>query len=178
MAVRRGAMELVVVVINARAARGRCILLASFRRWRYCCCVVAALFCCVFASMALSVRRSVLRREVALPCCTSSGACLWLWAVLVHSSQRDMSKTSASAFFVLSLRELTLVLCCARSRVELAACKDTSTSNRFSLRYSSSPLSCGRGHASDVWLKAFNIARSRSWASLSSGRYLSHRVFV
>ena len=66
--------------------------------------------------------------------------------------------------------ELTLE---ARSRVELAACKDTSTSsNRFSLRYSSSPLSCGRGHASDVWLKAFNIARSRSWASLSSGRYL------
>ena len=64
-------------------------------------------------------------------------------------------------------------MCCARSRVELAACKDTSTSsNRFSLRYSSSPLSCGRGHASDVWLKAFNIARSRSWASLSSGRYL------
>ena len=117
MAVLRGAMAVLVVVLkNARAASIRCIV--SSRRWRYCCCEVAALFCCVFASMALSVRRSVLRREVALPCCTSSGACLWLWAVLVHSSQRDMSKTSASAFFVKSLRGAHAI-CCARSRVEL-----------------------------------------------------------
>ena len=107
-------MELVVVVINARAARGRCILFVSFRRWR---CFAAALHCTV-----VSVFASVALLGSQCSCCTS----FWGELLKARFSQR------LPAIFLERLRPFSWLHergpRCALSRLrELAASKTLGT---------------------------------------------------
>ena len=64
--------------------------------------LAAALHCTVvsvFASLALLVRCRVRLHALHCPAALAGAVSLLLCAVLVDSSQRDMSKTSACAFF-------------------------------------------------------------------------------
>ena len=128
-------------------------------RWLYCCCEVAALLDCVFASMALSVRREA----AALLHCTLSlsSVCVFLLALLGGArslSQPGMSKRSRLPYLCSQGARITLVVCWGQA--ELAVCKTLAHPQIASIcgirpRHRLGGVDTSRGYD-------FNLAHSRS----------------
>ncbi len=94
------------------------------------------------------VRRRVRLHALHCPAALAGAVSLLLWAVLVRSSQRDMSKTSAFALFCVA-GSAYYASFCSPGQAELAACKTLAHNpNRLSRWHPSSPPPCVVGYAS------------------------------